>query len=315
MHAWPLVSVLMKAPMKLYAFDGVGQDLRLMPLAARRALDRAGKKLSLAGFLSLSLRARASLTEAGSGPEPDIDLVAQILKDANPVASDIAVVPDPGLDSPPSNLLQALGEERPITPAVWSALSALDRYALAKLALRENQQRLEAGYREIIGQSAWSSHVAPQGGVRMVRVSAKEKSARAARAESWVSMSRTAFERLQDATGPKGDVLATARIAGIIATKRTADLIPLCHPLSLTHVAVDFEFDTSKCRVRVVCSTEIVARTGVEMEALVGASIAALTVYDMLKSVDRTMVVGPSRVLEKSGGRSGFTSEVGDSGT
>jgi cyclic pyranopterin phosphate synthase len=118
-------------------------------------------------------------------------------------------------------------------------------------------------------------------------------------------MSRAAFERLENATAPKGDVLGTARLAGIQGAKRTSDLIPLCHPLSLTHAEVRFETDAPRSRVRVLAEVEVVDRTGVEMEALVAATTAALTIYDMLKSIDRGMTLGPSRLLEKSGGRSG----------
>jgi len=125
-------------------------------------------------------------------------------------------------------------------------------------------------------------------------------------------MTRVAYERLITQTSPKGDVLGTARLAGIMATKRTSDLIPLCHPLALHHVDVSFEEISTEAKIRVVCFVEVEARTGVEMEALVGANIAALTIYDMLKSIDREMVVGPARLLEKSGGRSGTFTRGGE---
>lgn len=118
-------------------------------------------------------------------------------------------------------------------------------------------------------------------------------------------MQPTALERLLSGEGPKGDVLSTARLAGIMATKKTSDLIPLCHPLALQHVEVDFEPDRERGKVRVTCRAEVDAKTGVEMEAMVGANVAALTIYDMLKSVDRSMEIGPSRLIYKAGGRSG----------
>jgi cyclic pyranopterin phosphate synthase len=104
---------------------------------------------------------------------------------------------------------------------------------------------------------------------------------------------------------PKGDVLGTARLAGIIAAKKTADLIPLCHPLSLTKVTLELSEDSASSAVRIEARVEAMDRTGVEMEALTAASVAALTIYDMLKAFDRGMQIGPTRLLSKSGGRSG----------
>lgn len=139
----------------------------------------------------------------------------------------------------------------------------------------------------------------------MVDVSAKRATLRRALAESGVSMSEQAFAALTQQNTEKGDVLATARIAGIMAAKKTSDLIPLCHPLSLVHCEVRLELVPSEHRVLVKAEAEVVDRTGVEMEAMVAASAAALTIYDMLKGIDRAMLVGPTRLLEKSGGKSG----------
>jgi cyclic pyranopterin phosphate synthase len=111
--------------------------------------------------------------------------------------------------------------------------------------------------------------------------------------------------RIARADAPKGDVLAAARIAGIMAAKRTPELIPLCHGVALTHVAVDLEIDEPAAAVRVTATAEALDRTGVEMEAMVAVSAACLTIYDMLKGIDREMVLGDIRLLEKSGGRSG----------
>lgn len=146
----------------------------------------------------------------------------------------------------------------------------------------------------------------------MVSISEKTPSLRRAKAECWVKMSAGAFERLVGKSAPKGDVLGTARLAGIMAIKKTSDLIPLCHPLALQHAEIDFEELPAKNQLRVICSVAVEARTGVEMEAMVGANIAALTVYDMMKSVDRGMELGPTRLLEKSGGRSGTFSREAD---
>jgi cyclic pyranopterin phosphate synthase len=137
----------------------------------------------------------------------------------------------------------------------------------------------------------------------MVDVSAKPETDREAVAEAAVRMSAAAIRAIRRRAVKKGDPLQTARIAGILAAKRTADLIPLCHPLPLTHVDVDLRPTPRGYTIR--ARVGIKGRTGVEMEALVAVAIAALTLYDMLKAVDRSMVIGPVRLLEKRGGRSG----------
>jgi cyclic pyranopterin phosphate synthase len=118
-------------------------------------------------------------------------------------------------------------------------------------------------------------------------------------------MNREAFARVQSQSVPKGDVLGTARLAGIMAAKRTAELIPLCHPLALTKLALSLELDASQNAISVQATVEAFDRTGVEMEALTAVSVAALTVYDMLKGIDRSMEIGPTRLLSKRGGRTG----------
>jgi cyclic pyranopterin phosphate synthase len=199
----------------------------------------------------------------------------------------------------------AFGAERPISAAVWGSLTPLDRYALAKVADRARPERIAAAYAEIVGQTAVSTHVAASGGARMVDVAEKATTHRRAEAESAVTMSAVAFARLAAADVAKGDVLGTARIAGIMAAKKTHALIPLCHPIALTKVTVDLALDSAARAVRITAVAEATDRTGVEMEALVAASVAALTVYDMLKSIDRGMTMGPTELASKSGGRSG----------
>lgn len=291
--------------MKLYQFDGVDAAFELLPIAARRALDHAGRKLSLEGFRSLSLAEREELTVLGSQDDVDVARVAALALAAQPPAEVTAPVADPAPTAPDDALLAAFGVERAIPPASWSALSRLDRYALAKVARGKSAERLAQAYAEIIGQSAFSSHVAPEGGVRMVGVAGKPASLRRAEAESRVSMNAEAFERASNRDAPKGDVLGTARVAAIMAAKRTAELIPLCHPLSLTKVDVQLSLDAEARSVEVAVVVECFDRTGVEMEALTAASVAALTVYDMLKAFDRAMEIGPTRLTQKSGGRSG----------
>lgn len=291
--------------MKLYAFDGIDENLDLLPLAARRALDVSGKKLSLAGFRSLTLEDRRALTEAGGGERVDPAAVGRIIAPASPPALDMPALPEPGIEEVPGRITETLGSERPLPDKVWSSLSALDRYALYKVTEKPRTDRVAAAYAELVGSTSLSTHLTPSGEVRMVSVATKAATERYAMAESWVQMSADAFARLRAQEGPKGDVLNTARLAGIMATKRTSDLIPLCHPLALSHAEVTFEEDAANCRVRVLCSATVVAPTGVEMEAMVGAQVATLTIYDMLKSVDRGMSLGPTRLLEKRGGRSG----------
>ena len=149
------------------------------------------------------------------------------------------------------------------------------------------------------------THFDPGGKARMVDVGEKTDSKREAAAEGWIRMSRECFERVAAGSTEKGDVLGTARIAGIMGAKKTPDLIPLCHILNLTKVSVDFELIPEECAVRAVCTAGTVGKTGVEMEALTGVSCALLTIYDMCKAVDRTMEIGPVRLKEKSGGKSG----------
>jgi cyclic pyranopterin monophosphate synthase len=140
------------------------------------------------------------------------------------------------------------------------------------------------------------SHVDEAGGVRMVDVGGKPLSRRRAVARAAVRMAPATARRLREL--PKGDALATAQLAGIMAAKRTGELIPLCHPLPLTHVAVELE--VGEDAVEIVASAETTSQTGVEMEALTAATVAALTVYDMAKAVDKEMVIGEVRLVEKT---------------
>lgn len=147
------------------------------------------------------------------------------------------------------------------------------------------------------------THLDPDGAARMVDVSAKAVTAREAVADGRIDMSEEAAAAILAGLVKKGDVLAVARVAGIMAAKRTADLIPLCHSLALTKVGVDFAWEHNG--ITVTATAETKGQTGVEMEALTAASVALLTLYDMAKALDRAMVLGDIRLLEKSGGRSG----------
>ena len=149
------------------------------------------------------------------------------------------------------------------------------------------------------------THLDDRGRASMVDVGGKDETERVARAEASVLMAPATLALIVDEAAPKGDVIATARLAGIMAAKRTHELIPLCHQLNLTRVVVEIEADEALPGLRITTEARLRGRTGVEMEALVAASVASLTVYDMCKAVDRGMEVTGVHLLEKSGGRSG----------
>lgn len=149
------------------------------------------------------------------------------------------------------------------------------------------------------------THLDAKGEARMVDVSAKPETERVAQAGARITMLPATLKLILSGQAAKGDVLATARIAGIMAAKRTHELIPLCHPLALSQVTVDLTPNHRKSCIDVVATCRLKGRTGVEMEALTAASVAALTVYDMAKAVDRAMLISDVRLLHKSGGKSG----------
>lgn len=149
------------------------------------------------------------------------------------------------------------------------------------------------------------THLDESGTARMVDVGGKAETERIARAEGSVMMLPATLEAIRGGGAAKGDVIGTARIAGIMAAKRTAELIPLCHALLLTKVEVEVEVDEALPGLRVTSTAKVMARTGVEMEALTAVSIACLTIYDMAKAIDRGMTITGIRLVEKAGGRSG----------
>jgi len=147
------------------------------------------------------------------------------------------------------------------------------------------------------------THLDSHGAARMVDVGRKPQTARTATATGRIRMSAEALTAVREGSGPKGDVLAAARIAGIMAAKKTGELIPLCHPLALDAVSVDFAFEGDA--VRATARASLTGKTGVEMEAMTATSIALLTIYDMAKALDKGMVIEEVRLLEKTGGKSG----------
>ncbi len=149
------------------------------------------------------------------------------------------------------------------------------------------------------------THLDADGNAKMVDISEKAVTERRATAAAAVTMSRETLDLIRRFGHKKGDVLGVARVAGIQAAKKCSELIPLCHPLQLTAIQVDFELDEEAVAVNVECTVKLAGQTGVEMEALTGASIAALTIYDMCKAVDKMMTISNIRLLEKRGGKSG----------
>ncbi|MBB3318936.1 MULTISPECIES: cyclic pyranopterin monophosphate synthase MoaC [unclassified Rhizobium] len=149
------------------------------------------------------------------------------------------------------------------------------------------------------------THIDASGEAHMVDVGNKVETTRVATAEGHVKMAAATLDLIRAGNAKKGDVIGTARLAGIMAAKQTSNLIPLCHPLMLTKVAVDITEDADLPGLRVTATVKLTGKTGVEMEALTAVSVACLTIYDMAKAADKAMVIGSIRLLEKSGGKSG----------
>jgi len=149
------------------------------------------------------------------------------------------------------------------------------------------------------------THLDKNGAARMVDISRKDATVREAKAEAVIVLSRAAFKAALSGNAKKGDVLAAARVAGIMAAKKTSELIPLCHPIALAKATVEIEAVKKRHAIRILASAKTTGQTGVEMEALTAASIAALTIYDMVKAIDRGAVIESVRLLAKSGGKSG----------
>lgn len=297
----------------VYAFERIDEALPFIPMAARRLLDVLGRRLSLDGWLSLSLEDRRRLVGAGAPERVDVDAAA-ILDRATPAAAKTPSQPDPDAKAPPMALISALGAERPLDDVRWRLLRPLDRYTLVKYASKP--EKLALAYEQIIGVSgrpraaevaadATLTHLTRTGDARMVDVGDKRETRRCAVATACLRTTREVVEAIAAGAVAKGDVLAAARIAGILAAKRTSQLVPLCHPVRTTRAAIDFEPDAERGELRVRATVEAIDRTGVEMEAMVGASVASLTVYDMIKSADRWATIEAVRLDSKSGGKSG----------
>ena len=149
------------------------------------------------------------------------------------------------------------------------------------------------------------NHFDEAGNAVMVDVTEKDITTRIAVATGEITMNQETYEVVKQARAKKGDVLGVARVAGIMATKKTSELIPMCHPLMLTKASIDFELEEETSTIRAICTTKLAGRTGVEMEALTGVTTALLTIYDMCKAMDRSMCIQNVHLLEKLGGKSG----------
>jgi cyclic pyranopterin phosphate synthase len=287
----------------VYAFEEIDEALLLVPLAARRVLDALGRKLSLEGWLSLPLDDRRRVVLAGASERVDMG-VAGLLDRAAPGSLRIPPLQEPDAETMPTAIGLALGPSRPLDDARWQLLRPLDRYALAKYAAKP--EKLAKAYAEILDVTL--THLTRAGEAHMVDVSEKKETLRRACATACVRTTREVILAIASGRVPKGDVLAAARVAAILAAKRTPELVPLCHPVRTTSASVEFEKDTERGELRVRATVEAVDRTGVEMEAMVAASVASLTVYDMIKSADRWATIDGVRLEEKSGGKSGEVS-------
>lgn len=279
----------------VFAFEQIDATLPLLPLAARRALDVAGLKLSLRAWQGLALSTRRRLVELGRLPHVDPEQVHAALEGAAPAPTSLEPDDEQRLAAAPAQL--------DVDPAAWASFDPLRRYALAHLAAGSKSGSLAAALDELVPPRL--THLRQTGEAHMVDVGDKPVTHRRAVAGATVRMSPETARLVADASGPKGDVLATARIAGIMAAKRTSELIPLCHGIAVSSVTVDLRVDPDRGQIAIEATAQAHDRTGVEMEAMVGASIAALTVYDMVKAVERGVSVEQVVLLEKSGGRSG----------
>jgi cyclic pyranopterin monophosphate synthase len=291
----------------VYAFEQIDDSLPYVPVAARRVLDALGRKLSLEGWASLPLEDRVRLVAGGSAVAVD-QALASILDGAERPPGRLPPEPEPDAERVPEAVAQSLGGTRAIDAERWRTLKPLDRYTLAKYASKP--AKLAAAFDEIVGGAL--THVSSSGEAHMVDVSGKRETHRRAVATALVRTTSTVARLVAEGAASKGDVLGAARIAGIAASKRTPELVPLCHPVRTTHASVELAVDVPRGEVRVKAVVEAVDRTGVEMEAMVAASVASLTVYDMIKSADRWATIEGVRLEEKSGGKSGDVTRPGD---
>jgi cyclic pyranopterin phosphate synthase len=290
--------------MRIYAFEQIDEWLDAIPLAAKRALESAGCKLSVVAWRRMRSGARVAIAALGAERRIELARVRDLLIEEGAPFEPMSPTQDPAHRAPPPELVRALK----IDPSTWRALKPLDRWVLARFARRGRVERLRLAYEEMLADEPphsigpLSTHLDARGEVHMVDVGTKDVTLRHAIARAEVRMANETVLRLRSGDTPKGDVLATARVAAIQAAKRTPDIIPLCHAVALTKVTVDIAIVDGGAIVDV--RAEARDRTGVEMEAMVGASAGALTLYDMLKGIDRGIRFEVA-LVEKAGGKSG----------
>ena len=390
----------------VYSFEGLLPDLESPPIAARRALDQSGIRLSVEGWRSLSADERQKVTLAGVAERVDAERIASLIRRASPAPKSTSPVADPDPAAPPEALVKALEPNRTIDARRWARLRSIDRYALAhtyrRAVARSAFSLLCDAFDAVLAQTAqkpadggypqrswaaggsvlppppapgaskyepagyYSSVTPPPGAaepatasaadppesspftraagtpttrmratphpetgnatgargglsvqltqageVHLTDVTRKPKTERRAVATGSLWTAAETVTRLIAADGPRAEVFATARIAGIMAAKRTHEILPACHPVTLTHLELTVELDEAGSSVHVTAVAHAYDRTGCETEAMVAVSAACLTLYDMLKGLDRGIVIGEVKLMEKSGGRSGHYERVG----
>jgi indole-3-glycerol phosphate synthase len=289
-------------PYQIIESRRIGADCVLLILAALS--DASARELAAAaGEFGLEI-----LVEVHDAAELDralrlgVRLIGINNRDLKTLAVDLGTAERLAPEVPPDRIVVAESGIRGPEDLARLAAAGIRAFLVGETLMR--QKDVAAATRRLIGLGELS-HLDAEGRARMVDVSAKDETSRTARAGALVVMHPETLARIRAGDVAKGDVLAVARLAGIMAAKRTAELIPLCHPLALTSVEVDLRVVLERSAVEITTTCKVQGRTGVEMEALTAASVAALTIYDMCKAVDRGMAVTDLRLLHKSGGKSG----------
>jgi indole-3-glycerol phosphate synthase len=289
-------------PYQIVESRRIGADCVLLIMAA---LTDTGARELAAAAKELHLEVLAEVhdaTELERALQLGVRLIGINNRDLKTLAVDIGIAERLAPKVPPDHIVVAESGIRGPEDLVRLARVGIGTFLVGETLMR--QKDVVAATRRLLGLGQLA-HLDAEGRARMVDVSAKDETSRTARAGVRVLMRPQTLARIRAGDVVKGDVLAVARLAGIMAAKRTAELIPLCHPLALTSIEVDLHCLPERSAVEITATCKVRGRTGVEMEALTAASIAALTIYDMCKSIDRGMTVTDLRLLHKSGGKTG----------
>jgi indole-3-glycerol phosphate synthase len=289
-------------PYQIVESRRIGADCVLLILAALS--DTSARELAAAaGELGLEVLAEVhDAAELDRALRLGVPLIGINNRDLKTLAVDLGTALGLAPEVPPGHLVVAESGIRGREDLARLAAAGIRAFLVGETLMRERD--VAAATRRLIGLGDLT-HLDAEGRARMVDVSKKDETTRTARAAARVVMRQETLARIRAGEVAKGDVLAVARLAGIMAAKRTAELIPLCHPLALTSVEVDLRCLPERSAVEITATCRVRGRTGVEMEALTAASVAALTIYDMCKAIDRGMIVSDVRLLYKSGGKSG----------